>query len=34
MLFLRVDREGPPLWWGMVHGEFLRWRGETVVSGR
>ena len=31
--FLRVDREGHPLWWGMVHGEFLEWRGKTVVSG-
>ena len=32
--FLRVDREGRPLWWGMVHGEFLRWRGEVVASGQ
>ena len=31
--FLRVDREGRPLWWEMVHGEFLGWRGKTVVSG-
>ena len=32
--FLRVDREGRPVWWGMVHGEFLRWRGEVVASGQ
>ena len=32
--FLRVDREGRLVWWGMVHGEFLGWRGETVVSGQ
>ena len=31
--FLRVDREGRPVWWETVHGEFLRWRGKTVVSG-
>ena len=30
---LRVDGEGRPMWWGMVHGEFLGWRGKTVVSG-
>lgn len=30
--FLRVDREGRPLWCGTVHGEFLGWRGETVVD--
>ena len=30
---LRLDGEGRPLWWRLVHGEFLRWRGETVISG-
>ena len=29
---LRLDGEGQPLWWRLVHGEFLRWRGEAVVS--
>ena len=29
---LRVDGEGRPVWWGMVHGEFLRWRGKAVFS--
>ena len=31
---LRVDGEGRPLWWEMVHGEFLGWQGKTVISGR
>ena len=31
---LRLDGQGQPVWWGMVHGEFLRWRGEVVESGQ
>ena len=29
---LRLDGEGQPLWWRLVHGEFLSWRGKAVVS--
>ena len=29
---LRLDGEGQPLWWRLVHGEFLSWRGEVLES--
>lgn len=29
---LRLDGEGRPLWWRLVHGEFLSWRGEVLGS--
>ena len=29
---LRLDGEGRPLWWRLVHGEFLSWRGEVLVG--
>ncbi len=31
--FLRIDGDGRPLWWGLVNGQFLGWRGEVVVGG-
>ncbi|MDE0042677.1 MAG: heparinase II/III-family protein, partial [Candidatus Poribacteria bacterium] len=31
--FLRIDGDGQPLWWGLVNGQFLGWRGKAVVGG-